>query len=604
MCRIVGIIASPGNIPDHIILKDMLASLEHGGPDDEGVYGNDSVLFGHRRLSIIDLSSAGHQPMSSKDNKITITYNGEIYNYLILKEELISLGHSFYTDTDTEVIVCAYKAWGISMLERLEGMFALAIHDLEKKKVVLARDHAGIKPLYFYKNQHQFVFASEVKAFRSIEGHAENADWKILFLAFGSLPHPFTTLENVFQLTKGSFLELNLTDFKVEIKPYKKNESSNSSVLPDQTKALKQIRTRVESAVKAHLVADAPLGVFLSGGIDSSLLTLLADKYKSGGVNSLSVNFKEAEFDEAPFQQIVLNKTRQTKHVSYQVDEQLFMEHLNDIWNAMDQPSIDGVNSYFVSLCAKQNGLKAVLSGLGADEYFGGYKSFSRVFLIPGLRLVPFKNFCSKFILRNKAAMQRLAYLALPGAIGDYLFLRGIHTPGGIAALLKISEKRVWAVLKKLNAKVPKGLSRRQYATFLETEFYMSNQLLKDTDCMSMWHSVEVRVPFLDQQLIRQVQQIDPNIRYKKDSPKYLLTASFHDLLPNEIVFRKKQGFTFPFKVWLINQSHFFKLLLPSNNKECDRIYHHFISGKVHWSKFWSLLVLQQFDERERNVQL
>lgn len=574
----------------------MLKSMAHGGPDDEGIYQSDQILFGHRRLSIIDLSPAGHQPMISDDGQIIITFNGEIYNFCTVKDKLIAKGHSFITHSDTEVIIYAYKEWGRGMFNYLEGMFALAIYDKEKQILLLARDHAGIKPLYFYRGDNQFVFASEVRAFQFIEDCKENPDWKILFLAFGSMPAPFTTFDQVFQLAKGSYLELNLNDLSYNVNSYSKQDINPSTIIQCQDLALNSIREKMESALKDHLIADAPLGVFLSGGIDSSLLTLLADKYKTGGLNALSVNFKEADFDEKPFQNLVLQNTTATQHVSYEVNEDMFVNKLDDIWNAMDQPSIDGVNSYFVSKCAKENGLKAVLSGIGADEYFGGYGSFSRVGFLPLLRFVPLKKIWSRFFTKIPA-LHRSGYLCIPGAVGDYLFLRGIHAPDTIAKLLGISEQKVWRVLKNISVCVPANLTRGQYASFLETEFYMSNQLLKDTDCMSMWHSLEVRVPFLDQQLLKQAERIDSEIRFKSDSPKFLLTASFKDVLPPQIVHRRKQGFTFPFKVWLKNRSKLF-LKFFTDNEEANRIHKKFMSDEVHWSKFWSVLVLHHFESK------
>ncbi|HEY5825498.1 MAG TPA: asparagine synthase C-terminal domain-containing protein, partial [Cyclobacteriaceae bacterium] len=311
----------------------------------------------------------------------------------------------------------------------------------------------------------------------------------------------------------------------------------------------------------------------------------------------LSVNFPEAEFDERPYQQMVLEKTAHTHHVSYEVDEKMFLSYLDDIWKAMDQPSIDGVNSYFVSKCANENGLKAVLSGLGADEYFGGYQSFSRIALLPALRILPFKSWWGRLMGLIQPSFDRLTYLQLEGAVGDYLFLRGLHTPDTIARLLGMDKKKVFHILKKVTVQVPPALTSGQYASFLESEIYMSNQLLKDTDCMSMWHALEVRVPFLDQPLLELTKTISPAIRFKKTSPKYLLTESFKTILPHSIVFRKKQGFTFPFKIWFRNNLSFFKQSVEPHG-ESNRIFSEFDSGKMHWTKPWSLLVMKQFESK------
>jgi len=595
MCRIAGIVSLSRHKYDvKAGLSRMLNSLAHGGPDDEGEFLDDQVAFGHRRLSIIDLSSGGHQPMLTEDSELIVSFNGEIYNYPILKNELEKLGASFKTKSDTEVILLAYRQWGTDAFDKFEGIFAFSLYDKKRKKVFLVRDHIGVKPLYYYLKENELVFASEVKAFRALRSDwAENEDWKILFLAFGSLPHPVTTLSGVLQLPAGTYLELNLEDFSNRQKQFYSSARRIECTVHEEEKAFELMRRSVQQALKKNLIADAPLGVFLSGGIDSSLLTLLADKTQEN-VKTISINFQDASFDEGPYQRLVLESTKHVKHVSYSLNEQMFWDHLDDIWKAMDQPSIDGVNSYFVSLCAKNEGLKAVLSGLGADEYFGGYESTNRVHWIRSLRKIPFKRLVGKLIGYKSRAFKRLMFLNISGTIGDYLFLRGIHTPDAIARLLGVTEDRVWRVLKEITLEAPEKMSEKEYASFLESKIYMTNQLLKDTDYMSMWHSLEVRVPFLDIELLKELASIDPNLRYKAGWSKYLLTGTYQDLLPREIIFRKKSGFTFPFSVWIKNNPQKFKSMLPGN-KEAENVIKEFEEGNSHWAKCWGLAVVQQF---------
>lgn len=574
-------------------LKVMMNAVAHGGPDDEGSYVDGGVALGHRRLSIIELSKAGHQPMMNEQDDIVISYNGEIYNYQELRKELELEGLNFRTKTDTEVIIQAYQFWGTGAFDKLEGIFAFALYDKNKQQVFLVRDHLGVKPLYYFIDSEQLMFASEVRAFKAVKGDwKENEDWKILFLAFGSIPHPYTTLEGVVQLAPGSYLALDLKNFSSSINYYYKFNNLDYSI-KSTDEALTMMQFTSRKALRKNLISDAPLGIFLSGGIDSSLLTLMADQYVKK-VNTISVNFDDASYDEYPFQKMVLDRARNVDHTAHRVTEKMFWEQIDDVWNAMDQPSVDGVNTYFVTRCAKRDGIKVVLSGLGADEVFGGYVSFGRIKWMRRFRLLPFKKTIAALLSRLRDAWGRVIYLTLPGAIGDYLFLRGIFTPNEISSHLGLSAKRVWEALEKVPSDIPSGLNDVEYASQLEARIYMSNQLLKDTDFMGMWHGVEVRVPFLDIEMVKKVHTIAPAVRYNDIWPKYLITASNSNVLPPKIVFRKKMGFTFPFALWMKRSSKKFRPLLPEGVMAAS-VYRDYENDKCHWSKCWSLAVLQQF---------
>jgi len=597
MCRIVG------RVSKHIDffqpqLQAMLESVAHGGPDDTGTHIEDGISLGHKRLSIIETGPMGHQPMSSQSNDLVITFNGEIYNYQKLQKELQTLGHVFFTNTDTEVILVAFEQWGTASFNKLEGIFAFALWDKSMSEFYLVRDHIGIKPLYYYLNRHELIFSSEVRAFTALEREwKEYPNWKILFLAFGSIPFPFTTLDKVVQLQPGSYLKLELTDFTFEKYRYHRFPDFNYS-LRSNDQALKATRESVFQALKKNLVSDVPIGIFLSGGIDSGLLAVVADKMTKN-VRTLSVNFDESLFDERANQQNILEQTNNIEHISHRVSEQMFWTHLPDIWAAMDQPSIDGVNSYFVARCAKLGGLKVALSGVGADESFGGYSSFSRIKWMKGIGKLPFLPFLASLARRYKKPYGRLTYLSLPGVVGNYLFLRGIFLPKEIAAILQIPEEQVWSELNKIQIPDPINYSDVEYASFLESTIYLTNQLLKDTDYMGMWHGVEIRVPFLDIELLKTVRSIPPHLRYKANHHKYLLTESHKDVLPRKVISQKKKGFTFPFKIWMRNENDSFRKLLAPNSFD-QSIFNDFLQGKGHWSKSWSLAVLQQFAHKQK----
>ncbi|RZJ85869.1 MAG: asparagine synthase (glutamine-hydrolyzing), partial [Chryseobacterium sp.] len=390
MCRIAGIIDQNQNTEQ--LAKDVRAmcdSMKHGGPDDEGFFAAPEVglQFGHRRLALIDLSPSGHQPMSNIMGNITITYNGEIYNYLELKDELLTLGLIFHTQSDTEVILAAYQTWGTASFCKLVGMFAFAIYDQLKQVTHLVRDQMGIKPLYFSTNNDRLIFASEVKAFKKTSYlFEENKDWKVYFLAFGHIPHPFTTLKDVHSLNPGHFLTWNHQQQTFRLNSFEQTAPKRNIIDPDE--AASKIQQELNKAIKQQLIADAPVGVFLSGGIDSSIITLIASQSIGKNLNSISINFEEKDFSEVRFQKVVSDQISGTHH-SYLVKEEDLEVHFHNILSAMDQPTNDGINSWFVNYYAKTDGLKAVLSGIGADELFGGYPSFKRMKLIRKLKRLP-----------------------------------------------------------------------------------------------------------------------------------------------------------------------------------------------------------------------
>ncbi len=596
MCRIVGRV-SKINDDFQSGLQSMLEAVVHGGPDDVGTYFDEAISLGHTRLAIIDTGSLGHQPMVLKNRNLVITYNGEIYNYQVLKDKLVALGFEFSTQSDTEVILQAFTCWGIEAFKMFEGIFAFGLYDKDHRKFYLVRDHLGVKPLYYFFDGAELLFSSEVRAFTALRREwKEDPNWKILFLAFGSIPFPFTNLEDVHQLKPGSCLVLSLADFTFENEQFHQFEDYSYKI-NSKEEAVATMREAVAKAVKKNLVSDVKVGIFLSGGIDSSLIAKLADTM-DGNVRTLSVNFDQANFDEHDYQHSILENTQNIEHISHRVSENMFWSHLPDIWRAMDQPSIDGVNTYFIARCAKLEGIKVTLSGLGADEFYGGYSSFNRIKWMRVMRKLPYLNLLSKIGKFFKHAYGRLIYLNLPGVVGDYLFLRGIFSPDEIAAALQISESEVWAALAKVTIPQPNCYHNFEYASYLESNIYLTNQLLKDSDYMGMWHGVEIRVPFLDVELLKKVKSISPHIRYSREYPKYLLSYTHRDILPEKIIMRKKKGFTFPFKVWMENHPATFKTNLPETAFP-QKVFGEFLHGREHWSKPWALAVLQQFSKKK-----
>ncbi len=590
MCRIAGIYdPTVKNLQQQII--HMRDSMKHGGPDDEGILVHQTLplAFGHRRLSLIDLSAAGHQPMI--DEHLTIVFNGEIYNYKELRNTLKHYGHQFKTESDTEVILKAYRHWGVDAFEYFNGMFALAILDEQKQELVLARDHAGIKPLYYFIDHSCLYFASEIRAFQEVEKKfEENKNWQTAFLTFGHLPEPITTLKSVVPLEKGTALIIQLPSLTTKKQVFFRWKFTGK--LKNEDEALQLLRETMEQSVERHLVSDAPIGLFLSGGIDSSLLTLIASRTQKENLHTLSIVFNEKAFSEDRFQQLIIDKT-QAKHQSFLVTKDIFNEKLNDAMQAMDQPTLDGINTYFISMYAKEYGLKAVLSGIGADELFGGYPSFQQqgrmdmVKRLPDGMLRGLQHFPDHRI-------RKLSYAGVANTASEYLSYRGIFTPVSVASLLGSTQKEVEFELEALSEYYPiNGLTDGNRVSWLETNFYMQNQLLKDSDFMSMWHGLEIRVPFLDKEMLIMAGVVDAALKFKKSPPKYMLVKAFEQELPVEIWKRKKQGFTFPFEGWL-KENEFIR---PSTKDE-QKLYINFQDKRLSWGRYWCALLMNRFSQK------
>jgi asparagine synthase (glutamine-hydrolysing) len=569
----------------------MCNALKHGGPDDEGIFSDErtKLVLGNRRLSIIDLSKNGHQPMADVEQRVWITFNGEIYNYLELKQELLAAGAQFHSKTDTEVILNAYLKWGVSSFSKLRGMFAFALYDKENAKTFLVRDSTGIKPLYYCAENESLSFASEVKAFK-IAGITNSADqtWPVRFLAFGHLPEPYTTLKNVFSLAKGHYLSWDHHNSSYIIARY--YTAPDKNYITDVGLAREYIQTALDAAIKRRLIADAPIGVFLSGGVDSSLISLIADQQKQQKLKTISIYFNEKAYDERAYQNVVFEKISGEKH-THLVQQQDFEELFPRIINDMDMPTTDGINTWFISKYAHDDGLKAVLSGLGADELFGGYPSFNRIKYIRYLRMLPSSLFFGANYFKTDR-YRKISFLDHNHYLADYLLLRGLFVPADIAGILNADLKQVGDILFNESPDIALGPYNEDHAAWFETNLYMQNQLLRDTDVMSMSHGLEVRVPFLDQDFQQLVNSISPEIRFNKNQPKKILIDSFSKMLPEMSWNRPKMGFTFPLQEWMGRHAEIGNETLYKG-KFAKNAVAKFKNGQMHWSKIFALYQIQ-----------
>lgn len=593
MCRIAGTINPTVPIAQlQLQVKQMCDLQRHGGPDDEGQYTDETahLVLGNRRLSLLDLTFAGHMPMRFLD-RYEITYNGELYNYRELKQQLAQLGYHFTSHTDTEVLLAAFAEWNTQSFMKLQGMFAFAIWDEHTKGLFLVRDAAGIKPLYYSTANDQLIFASEVRAFKyPNQPLMEDPRWPVLHMAYGHLPEPVTTYSSVLSLPKGCYLHYETRSGRHSLQSFK---HYSFSVVPEQFQNVKEaVHASLEKAVICHLVADAPIGVFLSGGLDSGIISMLAAKKKDLLLHTLSIYFAETSYSEKPYQELMVQQLK-SKHRYFLLGKENFLHDLPTILQAYDLPSCDGMNTWFISKYAAGMNLKAVLSGIGGDELFGGYPSFALMRKAIALQHLPaFAK--SVWAQSPDKRLARLSFLTLEGIKGIYLFLRGHFTPTEIAAHLQMDEQEVWRILEDTSVFTNvHQLAPLNMASWMELNMYMQNQLLRDADVMSMQHGVEIRIPFLDDKLLQLAHQLAPHYKRPKPYSKQLLVDCFRHELPNGIHERPKMGFKFPFDEWL-KESSLVKDVMASSGKVARNTFDSFLQGREPWYKLMALLQ-QQF---------
>ncbi|MGQ0829905.1 MAG: asparagine synthase (glutamine-hydrolyzing) [Bacteroidota bacterium] len=623
MCGINGIIGlSDASIAKQKIIA-MNTCMQHRGPDDEGIFVNDKIALGHRRLSIIDLSAAGHQPMRSSDGRYQIIYNGELYNYKELKFELQRVisgskqsAYFFQTNTDTEVIIAAYARWGTDCLKHFNGMFAFAIWDDQNKELFIARDRLGIKPLYYLYTDGIFAFSSEIRSLLASELIPRKLDENSLidYLRYQTVHAPNTIIKGVKMLMPGHFIEMKNEELKIKNYWSLTNNINKIAEGKNYKEVCKDVNHLLTKAVERRLVADVPFGAFLSGGIDSSAIVGLMSKVSSEKVKTFSVTFDESEFSEAKYAKLIAKKFN-TDHHEIKLKPADFIEQLPNALKAMDHPSGDGPNTYIVSKATKQAGITMALSGLGGDELFAGYDIFKRSLKLKNkqwLNVVPVLIRTATGTALNSAkpgiASDKIAELLKQDSISFKTFYplsRQVLMDKQILDLMNTRElkvNRVAEIIKESN--IQELTSNISQVSIVEISTYMQNVLLRDTDQMSMAHALEVRVPFIDYTLVEYVLGVPD--KYKNPvTPKKLLVDALGDLLPAEIVNRPKMGFTFPWKEWMKNELKIFceeKMISLSERKLFNKqgilkLWNNFLSDnpRVTWSRIWHLVVLENW---------
>ena len=618
MCGICGKINFHNEPVDETLLKRMASTIAHRGPDDEGIYVKDGIGLGHRRLSIIDLSPLAHQPMSNEDGTIWIVFNGEIYNFLDLKKDLIKRGHIFRSHSDTEVILHLYEEEGTECVQKLRGMFAFAIWDDNNKSLFLTRDRVGKKPLYYWYDKNTFVFASEIKAILQDITFQRRPDYLAIhhYLTFQDVPSPLNAFEGIKKLPPAHYLILK--NGQIEIKRYWK-----LSYLPKHKLGVEEIKReiveRLKEAVKIRLISDVPLGAFLSGGIDSSATVALMAGMMDEPVKTFSIGFKEESYNELRYAKMVAERYK-TDHTEFIVEPKA-MEVIDKLVWHYNEPFADSsaIPTYYVSKLAREH-VTVILNGDGGDENFAGYgryaaNEFSRKIhnffptpaaraILPFVMLLPHGKDPKNFFWRLKRFLQE--YLKSPELRNGHWLCHftnemksELYTDGFTD---KVSVDSFELLFDKYrDAEADSFLDKTLYADVM---MYLPDDLLVKVDVASMANSLEARSPFLDHEFMEFVAGIPSELKLKGRTTKYILKEALRGILPDEVLFREKMGFGVPIDHWFRNELRdmAYDVILSERaiargyfKKEAvEKILDEHVSGKWNWHyHIWNLLMLE-----------
>ena len=623
MCGITGIMQFGSARVEPEALRQMCAAMVHRGPDDEGIYTAGPVGIGMRRLSIVDLAT-GHQPLSNEDGTIWIVFNGEIYNHAELREKLQSRGHQYRTHSDTETIVHLYEEYGTDCVQHLRGMFAFAIWDGRRQRLFIARDRLGIKPLYYQLTSQQLIFGSEIKVVLACPGTEARLDRAVLpeYLAFGYLSGEQTFYNGICKLMPGHWMEVDPSG-QIRIERYWDLRVTESASSQPENYYVDTYREMLEQAVNSHLMSDVPLGVFLSGGVDSSAVAALMTKIRRAPVETFSVGYAEDEYSELPYARVV-SKHLNSIHHEVLVGQQEFFDSLPYlIWHE-DEPIVwpSSVALYFVAQLARSR-VKVVLTGEGADETLGGYSRYAftikngvwdRLYrrMIPGTVRSAIRGSIGDSTLIGATVRRKLShtFLARNGNswssfyFDNFLSAFSESEQSGLLTQEVVAECGAGApyrhVLEYWEHSSGEMLQRLLYT---DIKTYLVELLMKQ-DNMSMAASIESRVPFLDHALVEFATNIPQNLQLGGFAGKRILKKAVEDLLPHSILYRPKLGFPTPWSRWLAGPQLdvIRNLLLEPRSLErnlfqrtaVERLFEEHRSGhRDNYDRIWRLLNLE-----------
>lgn len=612
MCGFVGSLFTPSQSPALVgRLPAALGRLAHRGPDGHGELVLPHGLFGHARLSIIDLTDAASQPMQSGDGQITLVFNGEIYNYRELYHEHLQDWPEVNPNSDTSVLLGMYARYGEDLLRHLNGMFAFVIWDARSRTAFMARDRFGEKPLYYASTAVGLTFGSECRALQALHpGALDEIDSVALgaYLHLGSVHAPRTIFRNIRSLPPGHCASVSFDRWsEVRVRRYWR---AGSTITPETVANISLDDARAETArlltqaLRSRLVSDVPVGLFLSGGIDSGAICSLAQTVGHTGMTGVFVDFSEAQFSEFAMARLTAQQFGVNMH-RIEVTPAEFLGNLDAFFRASDQPTADGFNTYIVADAARRVGGKVWLSGVGGDELFGGYPLFDRMRRLRSLsRMLQSLNSPAllDFLARRKSLpmrVRRALAMGQPGANASRAF-QAARAPLPLSmacSLLAVGRRPLDTAYidEILAAAVPETGDDFQLASVFETQLYMGGQLLRDMDNFSMAHSLELRAPFLDHRLYDFVYQLPAGIKRQGMGKKPLLAGSLANPLPDAVRFAPKRGFTFPLEVWMKSTFNEAFDQVCSDPRIADlldidavrQLWKAYQANQLHWSVVW-----------------
>jgi len=543
MCGINGIVSKSKN--KEKLIHEMNEKIVHRGPNAEGLYVDKEVALGQRRLSIIDLSENGNQPIYNEDRSVLVVFNGEIYNYQVLREELEKAGHVFSTNTDTETLVHGYEEWGYDVLSKLRGMFAFCLYDTKEKKLWIARDHFGIKPLYYYQNDKIFLFGSEIKSFLVHPDFEKELNKEMLgaYLTFSFTPGNRTFFKNVYKLEPGHYMEFDLQNYKFEINRYFKLDFTETEA--SYEKMVDEISKAMRDSVDYHLISDVEVGSFLSSGIDSSYLVSMARPNKTYTVGYENKKYSEINYAED------LTERLGIKNISSKISKNEYMNAIRDVYYHMDEPTTDAcsIAVYFLSKLASQD-VKVVLSGEGADEFFGGYNSYD-------------DHPYTKLPLWIRKTVAGICRILPKTRITRYLIRRGLSLEEGYVSINRnFYDDELNDVLKYKDYLKNKEIMKDTYLEFrdenelnkklaVDIRYWLADNILLIVDKMTMAFSIESRVPFTDIEVFKLARTLPKEYKVRNKMTKAALRDAAKKDIPNESYKKKKLGFPVPIREWI-----------------------------------------------------
>ncbi len=615
MCGIAGIVGREDELVEAPTIQRMCRTITHRGPDDEGVYANRNVGLGMRRLSIIDLSG-GHQPIHNEDKSIWVVFNGEIYNFATLREGLENQGHKFYTNTDTEVIVHLYEEMGADCVTQFRGMFAIALYDVKRNLLLLARDRLGKKPLFYAQHAGRLFFGSEIKALLAAAPELAEVDPEgvLQFFYFGYIPDPNSAFRDIRKLPPGHLAEYS--DGQIQVRRYWDVPMYGGNDPGSDEACLEEMERRLAEAVRMRLISDVPLGALLSGGVDSSIVVALMARESSGPVKTFSIGFRKADFNEAEYARLVAERFG-TDHHELIVDPEI-NDTLNHLTRMMEEPFGDSsmIPTYCVSQLARQH-VTVALSGDGGDELFAGYDRYivnwrrQRYDFVPGWVGNVYRNHLYPLLPSNVKG-RKLAWNITLSSRDRYLdgvsFLPALHRERSLFSDEFVARAQNWTDPFRQferyydDAPATDQLSRLMY---LDTKTYLTADILTKVDRMSMATSLEMRCPILDHVFVEWVAGLPVKYKFRDGQRKFLLKKLAERLgIPSQLLRRRKQGFSLPLVHWMRNELKNGLLQILLEPRTLQRGYfkveavrgvldEHFRGRRDHAAVLWMLLVFE-----------